>query len=67
MMLFGMGQKGSQAVKRGGLFGGNLRGAALAGAGLLALRWWRNRRSSTQPPPAAGRSESTRNPIDGWQ
>ena len=67
MMLFGMGQKGNQRVKRGGLFGGNLRGATLAGAGLLALRWWRNRRSSARPRQSGGRSESTRNPIDGWQ
>ena len=65
MMLFGMGQKGNQTVKRGGLFGGNLRGAALAG--LLALRWWRNRRSSARPRPAGGGSDSTRNPIDGWE
>jgi hypothetical protein len=34
---------------RGGTFGSaNLRRAALAGVGMLALRWWRNRQASNR-------------------
>jgi hypothetical protein len=38
----------------------------LAGAGMLALRWWRNRRSSASSEPAEA-PKPRRNPIDGWQ
>ena len=32
--------------QRGALSSGNLRKAAIAGVGMLALRWWRNRQAS---------------------
>ena len=33
-----------------GVFGGsNLRKAAIAGVGMLALQWWRNRQASNRP------------------
>jgi hypothetical protein len=65
-MLFGFGGR-HQPVKRGGLFGGSgLRGAALAGAGMLALRWWRNRRGSQATPTSSDRDHG-RNPVHGWQ
>jgi hypothetical protein len=34
----------------GGVFGGsNLRKAAIAGVGMLALQWWRNRQATNRP------------------
>jgi hypothetical protein len=66
MMLFGAGQNRHQDEKRGGLFDGSLWGMTLAGAGMLALRWWRNRRSSASSEPAEA-PKPRRNPIDGWQ
>ena len=64
-MLFGFGNR-NQPVRRGGMFGGSLRSAALAGAGMLALRWWRNRRGSSSARVEGGR-ESDRNPVHGWR
>ena len=64
-MLFGFGSR-HEPVRRVGRFGGGLRGAALAGAGLLALRWWRNRRGDAPPRDDGGR-EASRNPVHGWQ
>jgi hypothetical protein len=65
-MLFGMRNTRNQPQRRGGMFGGNLRGAALAGAGIMALRWWMNRR---QAAPGHGNFEgqNVRNPVHGWQ
>jgi hypothetical protein len=65
-MLFGFGNR-NQSVRRGGMFGGGLRNAALAGAGMLALRWWRNRRASPQAGRFEDSRESARNPVHGWQ
>jgi hypothetical protein len=43
---------------RGGVFGGtNLRKAAIAGVGMLALQWWRNRQAANRP---SGRDSSIR-------
>lgn len=40
----------------GGVFGStNLRRAAIAGVGMLAMRWWRNRQAANRP---AGTNES---------
>ena len=62
-MLFGLGSR-IQPPKRSGPLGGSLRGAALANVGMLALRWWRNRRFSATS--RAGR-DGDRNPVHGWQ
>jgi hypothetical protein len=44
--MFGF-RKAPQTRYRGGSFGGNnLRRALIAGAGMLAVRWWRNRQAS---------------------
>ena len=65
-MLFGIGSR-TQTTKRGGLLGGGTwRNAALAGAGMLALRWWRNRRNP-HPATGAGPRGQGRNPVHGWQ
>ena len=51
--MFGIGNRSSSRAGRGGVFsGGALRRAAIAGLGMLALRWWRNRQAGT--PPAGG-------------
>lgn len=54
--MFGRRTTGRRS-RRGVFSGSNLRNAALAGAGMLALRWWRNRQASNRTP---GTDESTR-------
>ena len=62
MMLFGVDWNRSQPAGHGGL----LRGVGIVGAGRLALRWWRNRRSGA-PGEARTEGEPDHNPIHGWQ
>lgn len=49
--MFGFGNsRSSRRQVRNDTFGGSkLRNAALAGVGMLAWRWWRNRQSQGQP------------------
>lgn len=49
---FGRGGK----VRSGGFSGGALRRAAIAGLGMLAFRWWRNRRSGNPPATRSGQA-----------
>lgn len=63
-MLFGFGSR-NRSARRGGLLGGNLRNAALAGAGMLAMRWWRNRRNNQSLRTA--RRHGDHHPVQGWQ
>jgi hypothetical protein len=47
--MFGLGNKNRGRRVRNDTFGGsNIRNAALAGVGMLAWRWWKNRQSSPQ-------------------
>jgi hypothetical protein len=46
--------------ERGALSSSNLRKAAIAGLGMLALRWWRNRQNS-------GRTSRTGEPTSSMQ
>jgi hypothetical protein len=40
----------TRQARSGGTFGSsNLRKAAIAGVGMLALRWWRNRQAANRP------------------
>ena len=40
----------TRRTRSGGVFGGsNLRRAAIAGVGMLAMRWWRNRQATNRP------------------
>ena len=49
---------------RSGVFGGtNLRKAAIAGVGMLALQWWRNRHASNR----SGLRESSSGSEDAVQ
>ena len=59
--MFGFGNRKSarRSQARGGVFsGGALRRAAVAGLGMLAYRWWRNRQAGPRPGtggwPASG-------------
>lgn len=47
--MFGR-RRPSRRTQRGVFSGSNLRNAAIAGAGMLALRWWRNRQSTNRSP-----------------
>ena len=45
--MFGLGNRNQGRRVRNDTFGGSrMRNAALAGVGMLAWRWWRNRQSS---------------------
>ena len=60
--MFGFGNR-NRTVARGGVFGGsNLRNAAIAGLGMLALRWWRNRNATPRRPATGGGSPR----VDDW-
>jgi hypothetical protein len=49
--MFGFGNRNRGRRVRNDTFGGNnLRNAALAGVGMLAWRWWRNRQGSGNQP-----------------
>jgi len=40
----------TRRTRSGGVFGGSkLRKAAIAGVGMLALQWWRNRQAGNRP------------------
>jgi hypothetical protein len=47
----------TRRTRSGGVFGGsNLRRAAIAGVGMLAMQWWRNRQAANR----ASRSDQPR-------
>lgn len=57
--MFGLGNRNRPVSRSGGAFGGrSLRGAAIAGLGMLAVRWWRNRQAPGRKPTAGRRGES---------
>lgn len=62
--MFGLRNPGRRA-RRGTFSGTNLRNAALAGVGLLAWKWWRNRQTPNRAPsdstPSSAGSASTEN------
>jgi hypothetical protein len=64
--MFGLGNKRRRA--RSETFAPNrIRGAALAGLGVLAWQWWRRRQASSQPGAHPNRSftENPRAPTPG--
>jgi hypothetical protein len=64
--MFGFGNRNRGRRVRNDTFGGsNIRNAALAGVGMLAWRWWRNRQSSNQPSGSQHRSFSDTQPRSG--
>lgn len=58
--MFGIGSRDRRQV-RNDTFGGNkMRNAAIAGVGMLAWKWWRNRQQSSQQTAGGDRSYSER-------
>jgi hypothetical protein len=56
--MFGFGTK--RQVRHKALGSHRMRNAAVAGIGMLAWKWWRNRQQSGQPTPKASTSYSDR-------
>jgi hypothetical protein len=65
--MFGLGNK-RRGVRNGTFAPNRIRGAALAGLGMLAWQWWRKRQASSQPGSNPDRSftESARTPTGGY-
>jgi hypothetical protein len=62
--MFGL---GNRRRSQGGTLGTtNLRRAALAGLGMLAFRWWRNRQNSNRGWNAGQPSTSTQSSQNTW-
>ena len=59
--MFGFGNRDKRQARNDTFGGNNMRNAAIAGVGMLAWKWWRNRQqSSQQRTGAADRSFSER-------
>jgi hypothetical protein len=57
--MFGFGNRNRGRRVRNDTFSGSrLRNAALAGVGMLAWRWWRNRQNPSQPTTYRERSSA---------
>ena len=75
--MFGFGNRNRNVFRRnagiGGLLaGGGLRRAAVAGLGMMALRWWRSRKAAPPAPQGAvegagwSGTEPTGRPATQW-
>ena len=65
--MFGLGNRNRGRRVRNDTFGGSrMRNAALAGIGMLAWRWWKNRQESNRPTTYHDRSftEASTRPAD---
>ena len=62
--MFGFGNRRSRSARGGAFSGSSLGRAAIAGLGMLAYRWWRNRKAGN--PPASGQWSSPEGrPVNG--
>jgi hypothetical protein len=66
--MFGIGNSNRRRARNGTFSPGRLRNAALAGVGMLAWRWWRNRQASGRPAtnPERPFSETPTSPADTY-
>ena len=67
--MFGLGNSNRGRRVRNDTFGGSrMRNAALAGVGMLAWRWWKNRQASNRPTTYQDRSftETAGRPTDAY-
>jgi hypothetical protein len=55
--MFGFGNRRPNAPRQGTFGPRNLRNAAIAGLGMLAVRWWRNRQSQNRSPSTGAQSD----------
>jgi uncharacterized membrane protein YebE (DUF533 family) len=64
--MFGLGNK-RRRVRSDTFAPNRIRGAAIAGLGMLAWQWWRKRQASNQPGghPSQSFTESPRTPATG--
>jgi hypothetical protein len=54
-------------VRRGTFSGANVRNALIAGAGMLAWKWWRNRQASTPATPSSPPTNpASSSPENAW-
>jgi uncharacterized membrane protein YebE (DUF533 family) len=56
--MFGMGNRDRRQVRNDTFGGNNMRNAAIAGVGMLAWKWWKNRQQSGQQSSAGNRQFS---------
>jgi hypothetical protein len=65
--MFGLRNPGRRA-RRGTFSGPNVRNALIAGAGMLALKWWRNRQTQNRTPSdtTASTTPGSTSPNDAW-
>jgi hypothetical protein len=60
--MFGFGNRNTRGRVRNDTFGGSrMRNAALAGVGMLAWRWWRNRQASGPTTGTRSQNYNTQN------
>jgi hypothetical protein len=64
--MFGFRNPGRRA-RRGTFSGSNVRNALIAGAGMLAWKWWRNRQAPNRAPSSSPRTHSgSTSPENAW-
>lgn len=64
--MLGLRTPGRRA-RRGTFSGTNVRNALIAGAGMLALKWWRNRQTPNRPRSDSGpRNRGSTSPENAW-
>jgi len=56
--MFGIGNRDRRQVRNDTFGGSNMRNAAIAGVGMLAWKWWKNRQQSSQQSNAGNRQFS---------
>ena len=54
--MFGFGSRNRNRVRNDTFGGNNIRNAAIAGLGMLAWKWWRNRQANDQWSGGVNRS-----------
>jgi hypothetical protein len=52
--MFGIGNRNRRQVRNDTFGGSSMRNAAIAGVGMLAWKWWKNRQQSGQQSSSAG-------------
>ena len=63
--MFGIGNRNRRQVRNDTFGGSSMRNAAIAGVGMLAWKWWKNRQQSGQQSPNAGNRQFSDQPYTG--
>lgn len=64
--MFGFGNSNKRRLRNDTFGPGRLRNAAIAGVGMLAWRWWRNRQASNRPATTSEKSFSETPTTDSY-